>query len=445
MDKQIFYFFVAMLLVQGCSIIKESPVDENSGSRSHNREISNILDDKTKRIIDELFERAEDEENSSCQKLCELLKKELVRNRQVLFKYLQDRYKNCKAHKCFKEIFDTYIRLQVLFEKRRILKGHTEPVVAIAFSMDGKFLASASWDGTVGVWDVRTGKQLHRLRVGRMKEVESVAFSPDGKMLAAGTDDGHIYIWSPDTGVLLQTLAGAVKPNILVVNSLVFSPDGEILASTENKIIRIWDLKTGRCLRVLKCKDVVVSVDFSPDGKLLASIDSCAPARLWDPYSGICLQLLEENFERCEWHGNYGDSIAFSPDGSLLAYARLTDVMVLKSGKLGVRTNERLVLKEPYAGCQCSVTFSPDSCLLAAADKQRGVIRIWNPRTGECLRTLEGQVDPTDSIESVRFSPDGKFLACGNWSGNIVIWSIPEGDAEVEPKGEEGLEQESPQ
>ena len=245
----------------------------------------------------------------------------------------------------------------------RSFLGHTDKVNSVAFSPDGKTLASGSDDNTVKLWDVRTGECIRTLE-GHTGSVWFVAFSPDGKHIASRSEDGTVKLWDVTTGECIRTL------DIDEVYSVAFSPDGKYLASkSRDETAKLWDVRTGRCFQTLKGHtDWVTSVAFSPDGRLLAS-GSC---RKWDGY-GFC-----EQGEVKLWH---------------------------------VRTGRCIRTLEGHSTSVTSIAFSPDGKLLASGAWR---IKLWDLATGECIRTLGGG--------PIAFSPDGKYLASGSWNGTVLIW-----------------------
>ena len=152
----------------------------------------------------------------------------------------------------------------------RILTGHTYPVYSVAFSPDGKTLASGSADDTIRLWDVATGRPIGNPLTVHSGAVESVAFSPDGKVLASGNYDGAVRLWDVATG---QAIGKPLTGNPGPVDSVAFSPDGKTLASSDGDDIRLWDVATGQAIGkpLTGHASPVGSVAFSPDGKTLAS------------------------------------------------------------------------------------------------------------------------------------------------------------------------------
>ena len=284
----------------------------------------------------------------------------------------------------------TSTQIRTLTGHTTTLTGHTtEDIesISIAFSPDGTTLASGSDEGPVHLWDVQTGTQIHRL-TGHTDSVESVAFSPDGTTLASGDGGGRIRLWDVQTGTQIHRLTGHTEG----INSVAFSPDGNIIASgSEDQTIRLRDVQTGAYLRLitvpprslsLRRLGRINSVAFSPDGNIIASGGqgitktdwSGGPIGLWDVETGELLQILTGD-THCAARV---ESVAFSPDGTILASGSTSE-----SGEAAV-------------------------CL-------------WDVETGTEIHTLTGH---RSSVESVAFSPDGTILASGSGDSTVLLWDL---------------------
>jgi WD40 repeat protein len=304
------------------------------------------------------------------------------------------------------------------------LSGHRHYVFSVAFSPDGKLLASGSWDGTIKLWDTATGRELRTLS-GYTGYVRSVAFSPDGKILASGSDDNTIKLWDVATWTELRTLSGHTGG----VGSVAFSPDGRILASgSYDKTIKLWDVATGTELRTLSGHTSgVESVAFSPDGKVLAS-GTCGKwepyyyggylcdqgeIKLWDVAKGTEIRTLSGH-TRTSFSAKV-NSVAFSPDGKILASGSDDDTIKLWD----VATGREIRTLSGHTWYVESVAFSPDGRILASGSWDE-TVKLWDVATGKELRTLSGHTWP---VSSVAFSPDGKILASGSFT-TIKLWDV---------------------
>ena len=289
------------------------------------------------------------------------------------------------------------------FEQLLTLKGHSSEVGSVAFSPDGKRLASGSTDKTIKIWDTVTGKELLTLK-GHSKGVDSVAFSPDGKRLASASGDKTIKLWDTVTGKELLTLKGHSG----FASSIAFSPDGKRLASPSVRTIKIWDAVTGKELLTLKGHSRgVLSIAFSPDGKRLASASHTI--KLWDTLTGKELLTLKghSGIERAVL------SVTFSPDGKRLASGGLDRTIKLWETAAG----KELLTLRGHSGEVFSVVFSLDGSLVSGSAD--GTIKRWDVVTGKELLTLRGR---PEGVWSVAFSPDGKRLASGNHDTTIKLW-----------------------
>src|SRR5262245_25116494 len=281
---------------------------------------------------------------------------------------------------------------------------HNSTVFSVAFSPDGRRLATGSKASAVKLWDAATGQELLTLK-GDSNYVWSVAFSPDGKRLATGSEDHTAKLWDAATGQELLTLKGHSGP----VMSVAFSPDGKKLATgSKDPIVKLWDTVTGQELLTLKGQSgTAFSVAFSPDGRRLATGREDLRVNLWDAATGQELLTLKG-------HSNYVWSVAFSPDGKRLATGSLDHTAKLWDAATG---QELLTLKGHLRDVR-SVAFSPDGKRLATGSEDN-TVKLWEAATGQELLTLKGH---SAFVRSVTFSPDGKRLATGSSDGTVKLW-----------------------
>ena len=237
-----------------------------------------------------------------------------------------------------------------------LLTGHTDEVYSVAFSPDGKTLASASLDGSVLLWNVESGQLIKTL--GHTDEAYSVAFAPDGKTLASGSGDGTVRLWNIESGQLINTLTGHTDD----VLSVAFAPDGKTLASDT----RLWDVASGQRIKTLDYADFVYSVAFAPDGNTLASVGEDSTVRLWNIES-------EQLINRLTGHTGRVLSVAFAPDGKILASAGEDGTVRLWNIESGQLIN-RLT---GHGGWVYSVAFSPDGNTLASGSWD-GTVLLWD-------------------------------------------------------------------
>jgi WD40 repeat protein len=301
------------------------------------------------------------------------------------------------------------------------LQGHTGEVYSIAWSPDGKTLASGSDDRTVMLWDAATGKLLMTLQ-GHAGEVLSVAWSPDGRTLASGSSDWTVKLWEAGTGKLLATLQGHTGE----VYSIAWSPDGKTLASgSSDQSVKLWEAGTGQLLSTLQGHaDSVLSVAWSSDGKTLASGSSDRTVKLWEAALGKLLATLQ---------GHTGSvySVAWSADGKTLASGsddRTVKLWDAATGKL-------LATLQGHANTVYSVAWSSDGKTLASGSGDK-TVKLWEAATGKLLTTLQGH---TDSVLSVVWSPDGKTLASGSSDQSVKLWEAATGKLLTTLQGHTGV------
>ena len=317
------------------------------------------------------------------------------------------------------------------------LTGHKSGVFNVAFSPDGKYLATASKDHTAKLWDATTGKEVRTFK-GHNLGIYSVTFSPDGKTLATTSEDQTVRLWDVETGKEL-----ACSSHTGDVYHAVFSPDGKRVATCgSDNLVILWDATNLKALfRLEGHTNRVVTVSFSPDGTRLTSAcgtdarnDTTEPGgevKLWDAATG------QEVFSLPPKSATGVLTIAFSPDGKRLAGACMGNKVKVWETATG---QESLTLEGHTLGVY-HLVFSPDGRRLASSSAkwnkdQAGEIKLWDLATAKELASFKGH---EATIWSVAFSPDGKRLASasGKWNkddaGEAKVWDLTAALKAAEP------------
>ncbi|HKU75800.1 MAG TPA: caspase family protein [Pyrinomonadaceae bacterium] len=315
------------------------------------------------------------------------------------------------------------------------------PTNAIAFSKDGRtFAFYHAEERSVELRAFPSNQLVSRLN-GVIREanedefdlsVNKLNFSPDGKVLILGTSEPTVQLWNRDTARLVATLT----PTAESVGVLAVSRDGKTFAVGSGKKIIFWDSQSAKPRRVLPGhSDLVLDLAFNHDSTLLASVSSQEGVKLWSTTSGQLLWSFRGRDDdlRCVLFSPDGRSIATAGEnlevkllnsrgGSLIRTLTLPrNASTLSSGLFIKASFERPVSGPNYV---LSLAFSPDGTLLAAGDLSFP-INIWDVRTGNHLRTIR---DRQENANSLVFSFDGKTLIAGHYEKAVKFWSVSSGE-----------------
>jgi WD40 repeat protein/serine/threonine protein kinase len=286
-----------------------------------------------------------------------------------------------------------------------ILRDKTE-VHGVAFSPDGEHLASGNGNGTIKIWNSKTGELVLTLPKAHSDTVVSVAFHRDGNYLAS-RGAGQVKVWN------LTTRREVFSDNVTATRkfgsayTVAFSPDGRQLAAATDKVVKVWDWEKSQLLHSLPGDDFhSIPVAFSHDGRLATGISS-EGVKLWDPRTATLLRTFPE-------HRGPISAVAFSANGAWLALASYDRTVKISDSKTGEVLRNLL---HPGNQPEC-IAISPDSRRLASGGEDKKV-RIWDLATGREILSLQGH---TDRCECLAFSPDGYRLASASFDGTIRIW-----------------------
>ncbi|GAQ86306.1 hypothetical protein KFL_002820010, partial [Klebsormidium nitens] len=266
------------------------------------------------------------------------------------------------------------------------LKGHTGEVYSVAWSPDGRKVATGSSDSTAIIWDAAVGEPLRKLE-GHSNSVRAVAWSPDGRRR-------------------LRKLEGHKSRN----SAVAWSPDGRAVATaSEDATAAIWDAATGERLRNLEGhRNSVLAAAWSPDGRAVVTAGKQDTAVIWDAATGEQLRELE-----CHW--GFILAVAWSPNGRSVATASGYTAAICNAA-----TGELVRQLEGHKDYVRAVAWSPDGRAVATSSDDK-TAAIWDAATGERLRKLEGHSKP---VLAVAWSPDGRALATASEDKMAAIWTI---------------------
>lgn len=285
------------------------------------------------------------------------------------------------------------------------LKGHSDSVLSISYSPDGKTLLSGSRDKSLKLWDSETGKELRTLK-GHTGAVWSVSFSPDGKTLLSGSSDKTLKLWDAETGKVLRTLHGHSS----IVMSVSFSPDGKSVISTGgDKTIKLWDVATGKELNTFQghSKDIL-SISYSPNSKTVLSGGVDKTLKLWGLANGQEILTFKS-------HSGWIANVSYSPNGKTVLSGgadKTLKLWDLSTGRV-IQTLKR------HTNVVSSVSYSPDGKFLLSGSYDK-TLKLWD-LAGNELQTFQGH---DREINSASFNPDGRTVASGSNDKTIKIWNL---------------------
>jgi WD40 repeat protein len=324
---------------------------------------------------------------------------------------------------------------------------HESDVNVVAFSPDGNYVASGGMDNTARVWEVATGKEISRMI--HNDAVTSVAFSPNGKYVISGSYDGIAYVWETSTGKKISHAT-----NLYFLESVSFSPDGVNVVAESAGLVRVWNALTGKEVANQKGDphrsfwvtkgDVYTPNDkgvaFSPDGRYVLSGGGDNAARLWELKTGTEIAQVSYESPVNSYAHSWVSSVALDATGQYMAVGGCDEVdqkdYLCIQGSIRVwdvsAGNEvaRITLNaDPY-----TVVFSPDGKYVASGGCNQiisnnficsqGVARVWDIKAGKEIASMIHD----GNVDAMAFSPDGRYVASGSWDNTARVWNAMTGE-----------------
>ena len=289
---------------------------------------------------------------------------------------------------------------------------HEDWIAEVAWSPNGQQIASASYDGSVQIWNAFTIKQVamykqKRLKIFGQPRINAVAWSPNGREVAVASDNKIVEIWDVANGKTRFTHHGYVDS----VRSVAWAPDGRKIASAGGNKMHVWNAGPGKTFTSQSAlRDIIQDIAWSPNSKYLASASALQVVCIFE------MSAQMEFFLKTSYNDHKGviQAVAWAPDGIRIASAAEDKTIQIWNALTG----NHLLTYTAHETIIKAITWSPDGKSIASAG-QDGTIQIWDTLTGNHIFTFQKH---SGAVYTVAWSPDGEYLASGGTDNIVHIW-----------------------
>ena len=296
----------------------------------------------------------------------------------------------------------------------RTLEGHSSGVTDVAVHKDGRRAVSASWDGTLKVWDLESGVCLQTLH-GHSDMVNAVVLHQDGLRAVSASSDHTLKLWDLESEAHLRTPDGHSS----LARAIALHPDGRRAVSAsgrrdQDNTLKVWDLKSGAWLQTLEGhSESVCAVAFHPDGRRVVSASTDKTLKVWDLESGACLRTWEVGYPGRKWV-----TLPLHPDGRRVMWQNGSSLEVwdLESGAALQYFIEHSLVN--------AVALHPNGRQAVSASDDETTVKLWDVETGACSLTLQGH---SSAVLAVALHPDGRRAMSASRDETLKVWDLETG------------------
>ncbi len=302
----------------------------------------------------------------------------------------------------------------------RNLEGHPRGVTACAVTPDGRHVISASWDHTLKVWELGSGRAVATLE-GHTAWVNACAVTPDGRYVVSASWDHTLKVWELESGRAVATLAG----HTTWVNACAVTPDGRhVVSASRDHTLKVWELGSGRAVATLGGHTAWVNAcAVTPDGRHVVSASWDETLKVWELESGRQVATLEG-------HTAWVHACAVTSDGRHVVSASRDHT--LKVWELG--SGRQVTTLEGHTSSVTACAVTPDGRHVVSASRDH-TLKVWELGSGRAVATLEGH---TNEVTACAVTPDGRHVVSASWDWTLKVWELGSGRAVATPAAHTG-------